>query len=114
MAERMFAVAIRDGSELFLWLRLRRAPKDDIYCMIPTGRNDPELRKWDPHESLHKDGNLHRKSFDRKMFPKKERKPDASFAGVLNLLTRSAAKEEPRQFNVYAMRQNLMRFLSCP
>jgi predicted phage terminase large subunit-like protein len=36
-AERMFAVAIRDGDDLFLWIRLRRSKSGDIYYMFPTG-----------------------------------------------------------------------------
>jgi hypothetical protein len=43
--ERIFAVAIRDEEDLFLWMRIRRAAKGDIYSVIPTGREeDPEFR----------------------------------------------------------------------
>ena len=44
--ERMFAVAVRDGNDLFLWMRLRRAARNDIYYVLPTGReDDPEWKK---------------------------------------------------------------------
>jgi hypothetical protein len=40
--ERMIAVAVRDRSHLFLWMRVRRA-EGDIYYALPTGREeDPE------------------------------------------------------------------------
>jgi hypothetical protein len=49
--ERMFAVAVRDGDDLFLWIRLRRAARTDIYYMLPTGREDhPEWKNGTPTE----------------------------------------------------------------
>ena len=49
--ERMIAVAVRDRSHLFLWMRVRRA-EGDIYYALPTGREeDPEWKKWNPHGS---------------------------------------------------------------
>ena len=63
--ERMFAVAIRDRNYLFLWIRLRRAAGNDIYYVLPTGReHDPKWVKWNPHGSWHKDGRVHHKSFN--------------------------------------------------
>jgi hypothetical protein len=34
MMERFFAVAIRDGQDLFLWFRVRRASLGDIYYTV--------------------------------------------------------------------------------
>jgi hypothetical protein len=51
MSEQMFAVAVRDGNDLFLWIRLRRAASGDLYYMFPTGRSGPEWKKWNPHGS---------------------------------------------------------------
>jgi hypothetical protein len=96
--ERMFAIAVRDGDDLFLWIRIRRAAKGDIYYMFPTGRTGPEWKKWDPHGSLHKDGNLHHKSYDRKMFPAKSQVPNSDFKGSMNMITRPTASDEPRAF----------------
>src|SRR5947208_8529391 len=95
--ERMFAVAVRDRNDLFLWIRLRRAAGTDIYYVLPTGReDDPEWKKWNPHGSWHKDGRLHHKSFDQKNLPVEERKkPDAEFDGTHNLITRGLASDEP-------------------
>jgi hypothetical protein len=98
--ERMFAVAVRDGKDLFLWIRIRRSAKRELFYMIPTGRDDDDWKEWNPHGSLHKDGSFHHKSFDQKIFPKKVQKPDPSFKGSLNMITRPIASHEPRAFGV--------------
>src|SRR5260370_31833776 len=98
MAEKMFAVAVRDGTDLFLWLRLKRAPSG-IYYMIPTGRGDDrDWKKWDPHGSQHSDGRFHHKSFDNKIFPEKRQEPDANFTGTEQMVTRPISSDEPRAF----------------
>jgi hypothetical protein len=99
MSEQMFAVAVRDGNDLFLWLRLRRAASG-IYYMVPTGRSGPEWKKWNPHGSLHKDGRSHHKSFDQKIFPQQRQKPNAGFRGTEQMVTRPIASDEPRAFGV--------------
>ena len=96
----MFAVAVRDGKDLFLWLRIRRAADGDIYYIIPTGRHEPEWEKWNPHGSLHNDGNFHHKSFDKKIFPTKGQKPNSNFKGTINMVARPIASNEPRAFGV--------------
>jgi hypothetical protein len=95
--ERMFAVAVRDVDDLFLWIRIRRAATG-LYYMFPTGRKDPEWKKWDPHGSLHEDGRLHHKSYDRKFFSKQTQKPDSNFKGSMNWVTRPISSDEPRAF----------------
>jgi hypothetical protein len=30
-------VAIRDGQDLFLWIRIRRSKKGEVFCMLSTG-----------------------------------------------------------------------------
>jgi hypothetical protein len=73
-SDRMFAVAVRDGDELFLWIRLRRAAGTDIYYVVPTGREDErDWKKWNPH---------------------------GSWQGTYNLITRGLASDEPRAFGV--------------
>jgi hypothetical protein len=100
--ESMFAVAVRDGDDLFLWIRLRRAAGTDIYYVIPTGReHDPEWKEWNPHGSWHKDGRLHHKSFNQKILPVGQRQePNFEFKGTHNLITRGIASDEPRTFGV--------------
>jgi hypothetical protein len=100
--ERMFGIAVRDGADLFLWMRLRRAARTDLYYVLPTGReDDPEWKEWNPHGSWHRNGRLHHKSFDQKMFPAEpKQEPNAAFLGTHNLITRGIASDEPRTFGV--------------
>jgi hypothetical protein len=98
--ERMCAVAVRDGTDLFLWFRIKRGASGDLYYVIPTGRAEPEWKKWDPHGSLHKDGRSHHKSFDCKALPKTGQKPDVNFKGTESWVTRPISSDEPRTFGV--------------
>jgi hypothetical protein len=54
--EQRYAVAIQDGSDLWLTLWVRCWP-DRIFVMLP--RSDPD---WDVHVSYHYDGGLHTKT----------------------------------------------------
>src|SRR5215831_3067689 len=100
--ERMLAIAVRDGADLFVWIRLRRAARTYIYYVLPTGReHDPEWKKWNPHGSWHRDGRLHHKSFDKKLLPAEQRQnPDDEFKGTHQLINRGIASDEPRAFGV--------------
>jgi hypothetical protein len=95
-----FAVAVRDGSDLFLWIRLRRAPKGDLYYIFPTGRHGRAWKRWNPHGSLHRDGTLHHKSYNRPLHVTQVRKPNAAFQGTLHFVQRGVAPDEPRGFGV--------------
>jgi hypothetical protein len=66
--EYRYAVAVREGADLRVATWVRRAPKGDVYVLIP--RNDPG---WNPHTSYHRDGTFHSKSFDRKMLAGQKR-----------------------------------------
>ena len=95
--ERMFAVAVRDGEELFLRVRIRRAARGgDIYYSLPTGRSAPEWKKWDPHGSYHRDGRSHHKSFDRKALVRQSQKPDFGFKGWWPFIVISAERNDAR------------------
>jgi hypothetical protein len=112
--EGMFAVAIRDGNDLFLWIRIRRGKSGDIYYMFPTGRSGPEWKDWNPHGSHHKDGTFHHKSFDRKVFPQRRQKPDSNFVGAENLVTRGIASDEPRAFHKEWRRADFSTVMEVP
>jgi len=60
--EQRYAVAIRDGSDLWLTLWGRCSQKGDIFVMLPRG--DPDL---DVHTSYHCNGKFHTKT----LLPKK-------------------------------------------
>jgi hypothetical protein len=57
----LYAVAVREGSDLWLTLWVRRSKKGEVFIMVP--RAD---RGWDPHASYHLDGTFHSKSFGHK------------------------------------------------
>ncbi len=78
--EYRYAVAIRDGSNLWLTLWVRRSPKPEFFVMQP--RSD---RGWDPHISYHFNGKLYWKSHDRSVL-KTERQPlSDTFRGAVHL-----------------------------
>lgn len=58
--EHRYAVAIREGDNLWLTLWVRRSPKGEFFVMMPRGN-----RGWDPHTSYHLDGTRHSKSHGR-------------------------------------------------
>jgi hypothetical protein len=64
--EHRYAVAVREGSDLWLTLWVRRSRKGEFFVMMPRGDRD-----WDPHTSYHLDGTLHIKSFDHKFISQK-------------------------------------------
>ncbi len=96
---REYAVAIRD-TDLFLWYRIRRSLKGEVFVMIATGRSRGENGEWDPHSSWHVDGTVHEKSHNHKMIVRKKQKPDANFLGTECFTTRPIAVREPRAFGV--------------
>jgi hypothetical protein len=64
--EYRYAVAVPDGSDLWLALWVRLSPKGEFFVMTPMSD-----RAWDPHTSYHLDGTFHMKSHDRKMLVQK-------------------------------------------
>jgi hypothetical protein len=62
--EHRYAVALREGSDLWLALWVRRSRKGEFFVMLPRGERD-----WNVHASYHLDGARHVKSFDCKLLP---------------------------------------------
>ncbi len=62
-SEHRYAVAVRDGSCLWLALWVRRSSKPEYFVFMP--RADGE---WNVHTSYHRDGRLHLKSYGRTVF----------------------------------------------
>jgi hypothetical protein len=80
-SEYRYAVAARDGVELWLTLWVRRSPKGEVFMFQP--RAD---RSWNPHTSYHLDGTLHLKSHDQKMLTPQKRQPlTGEFKGAEHL-----------------------------
>jgi hypothetical protein len=74
--ELRYAVAVREGSDLWLTLWVRRSRKGEFFIMLPRGDGD-----WDPHTSYHLDGTLHMKSYDRKTITQKHQPLTGPFRG---------------------------------
>jgi hypothetical protein len=79
--EHRYAVALRDGSDLWLTLWIRRSKRGDVYVFVPRADAD-----WDPHTSYHRDGTFHSKSYDRKLVLQKRQPLTAAFRGTENIV----------------------------
>jgi len=80
--EARFAIAVRDGNGLWLFLWLKRNRRGDVYLFWPIkeeGRN--------PHASYHRDGRTHHKSFNKPLIVRRRQKPDAAFSGTEQIVT---------------------------
>ena len=79
--EHRYAVAVREGSDLWLTLWVRRSRKGEFFIMVPRADRD-----WDPHTSYHLDGTLQMKSHDSTVLPPTKRQPlTGAFRGTEHL-----------------------------
>lgn len=79
--EQKYAVALRDGSHLWLTMWVKCKPKGDIIIMYPRVDRD-----WQPHTTYHRSGQLHLKSHGRVVLPPQKRQPlTAAFKGSEHL-----------------------------
>lgn len=76
-----YAVAVEEGSDLWLVLWVRRSRRGEFFVMRPSGDRD-----WDVHTSYHLDGTLHMKSFGRRVVaPQKCQPLTVAFRGSQDL-----------------------------
>jgi hypothetical protein len=78
--EYRYAVAVREGSDLFMTHFIRRDPKGDVYLMIPRGRGS-----GNPHASYHRNGRFHQKSHDHSMSKRQLQPLAGNFNGCEHL-----------------------------
>jgi hypothetical protein len=78
--EYRYAIAVREGSDLWLTLWVRRYPKRDVVILIP--RSD---RLHDPHATYHRDGTFHSKSSGHKFGSQKRQPLTGKFSGTEHL-----------------------------
>ena len=74
--EQKYAVAIRDGADLWLTMLVRCSPKGEVFVMYPGGN-----ARGDAHASYHIDGTFHHKSHGGKWHVEKRQPLTASFQG---------------------------------
>jgi len=63
--EHLYAVAVREGADLWLTLWVRRSWNGEFFVLRPYGERD-----WESHASYHLDGTLHLKSGCRIFLPR--------------------------------------------
>lgn len=81
--EYRYAMAVRERSDLWLVLWVRRTRKGEFFVMVPCGDRD-----WDIHTSYHLDGTLHLKSHGRRDLPPRKCQPlTGVFRGTVSLGT---------------------------
>jgi len=73
--EEKYAVAIRDGTALWLTMWVRCSPKGEIFIMYPRAGREAA----DPHASYHLNGVLHQKSHGRAMLRQQRQPLTAAF-----------------------------------
>ena len=78
--EKLYAVAVRDGDNLWLVLWVRRSGKGEFFVMVPRTK-----KGWDPHTSYHRDGTFHAKSFDHKHTIQQRQPLTGEFRGTEHL-----------------------------
>jgi hypothetical protein len=78
--EHRYAVALREGSDLWLTLWVKRSRKPEFFVFQPRADGD-----WNPHTSYHLDGTLHMKSYDHKMVATKRQPLTGKFRGTESL-----------------------------
>ena len=91
---RIYAVAVRDGNDLFLSCRIRRTVTGDVYVMIPRLAPD-----WNPHFSYHASGHYHVKNYSQPFHVSHWQRPDANLPSTRNMSIMGIAASEPRLTN---------------
>jgi hypothetical protein len=72
-----YAVAVRDGDDLFAVLTVNRKPSGDVYANV-LRPHDPDMK---PHGSYHASGQHHAKTLNHKAFVRRLQPPDENFRG---------------------------------
>ena len=102
----MYAVAVRD-EKLYLFLRIKRNPKGEVFVIFPREDND-----WDPHSSVHKNGTHHQKSFNHKFAVQTRQKPSAQFQGTSNVVETGISLDEARRR--FRVNDDARRYVTTP
>ena len=79
-----YAVAVRDGADLWVFLSVERQPKGDVYIFWPSPNT--------PHASYHRSGRAHMKSGDKTpdmstFIVRHRQPPTATFSGTEQIFT---------------------------
>jgi len=91
----MYAVAVREDDEVYLFLRVRRNAKGEVFLMFPR-----EQEGWNPHSSIHADGTHHQKAFYHKFHVQTGEKLTVGFQETKNVVTAGIASGEAQAINM--------------
>ncbi len=97
----LYAIAIKDNNDLFLMFSITRSDQGDYYVNFNENYSGHK-----PHSSYHQSGQLHHKSHNKKVFPKRQSQPTANFSGSEVIITTSIKKGEGRAWNVQCEPKN--------
>ena len=114
LKEKQIAVAVCEGYDLFLCHRIRRSPEGDVYHMTVTGRDEQEWKKWNPHESHHKNGRFRSKSFDHKSFSQRRQVPDSNFRSTECFPRQGIDADRARAFGIRCDRTKFDDVIAIP
>ncbi len=93
--ERMYAVSVRHGQDILLFLSICRGTKGDVCVNFP--REDKP--RWKPHSTYHASGQHHQRSFGHNAIVQHGQKPDANFRNTANVVATGIASDDPRATN---------------
>jgi hypothetical protein len=90
-----YAVAVRDGDDLFTVLTVNRKPSGDVYANV-LRPHDPNMK---PHGSYHASGQHHAKTYNHKVFVRHLQPPDKNFRGKAQVETVVITSNDHRLIN---------------
>ncbi len=97
-----YAIAVEDNNELFLLHEVKRSASGDTYVI-----SNKSNKKENPHSSYHISGQLHRKVYNRKVFPVKiVLPPTKSFQGSQVIINTSIRRGEGRAWGILCKVEN--------
>jgi hypothetical protein len=106
---KMYAVAVRDGRELYLFCCINRSVTGDVYVAPP--RPDPS---WNAHVSYHASTQYHVKNHAQLYHASHWQRPDATFLGTHNMSTIGIAAHEPRRTNAPCRAEDYTEVFEIP
>ena len=90
-----YAIAVRDAQDLFLTFEINRSSQGDVY--VNFNKRDSRHK---PHSSYHASGQLHSKSYNKKLFPPIHKQPPTgSLNGSEGIIITSIQKGDGRAWN---------------
>jgi hypothetical protein len=89
-----YAVTISRQAGKFLFFDIKRNPNGAMFFNVP--RPVPGPRQWRSHVSVHEDGTVFYKDFNKRFLSHRISKPDASFVGTENITGIAIAPEQWR------------------